>query len=783
MLEEVHFLIFRSCTAKVLRQKSVPFRLVTQTPRTSLLHNRVHQKDSSPFRTFTMAGIQDPFSSPLFVPQDSPAFGVGSDNHHLDMPFDELDLGMPLEAPDVDMDHIDDLEDIGNPKPKPVNIGRSIFRLPAAGHTLLVGTQQSQPQSQPQESVAPEQSEDVEMREEPTVGGDVSFASPSTLSPLAAFDFDFDAHVFTFGESHTNTEVELPGQNLFFGQSDEDLSVAQPHGIREEELVIFPSFATDVGQPEFNFGQPDPYTDCAIEVNQHQLNIDQQSHDAEREVRQESPFSTQCPLGSRLPSLQPLPEDQAAPAPLFEHEQVESALLPPSTKTPFDTPSLKSEGPAPVLVVQREPDESVSRSQTPSDFPSLKFESEDRPAPAPAIERAPANSILSPSSSRNLLNLPALQPKFEDQATPAPTIECEPASATISPFTSRAERARRAKVKAIKSEEAEQERATVDSMALSQTASARRTRSGAAKEDTEMKEAILLSSKANRSGTAKENTKKKEDTLLSSEATGLGTAREKKEATLLSSDAFNQAARRRERSGTPFGIQPSGNSATNITSTSTDAMTAIDNAFNALVSPDGVRVPDAVVPSRAQRRQIERDQRRDDKRSNNGNNLNMPCTSTSQPTNNPIPNFSNATASPPPLPSTTAPTPEALIDAAHKHLDSQARLYRSLENDACDREEELAECWTLARRLRVNAIEDRRNALVVIRHRRRQLATLQGLSAGELFDGGLMDLMRPMHVEKEPQVGSEEFEKMVIEGQEAGEEDDGYETPPFEVSG
>jgi hypothetical protein len=786
MLEEVHFLIFRSCTAKVLRQKSVPFPLVTQTPRTSLLHNRVHQKDSSPFRTFTMAGIQDPFSSPLFVPQDSPTFGVGSDNHHLDMPFDELDLGMLLEAPDVDMDHTYALEDIGNPEPKPVNIGRSIFRLPAAGHTHLVGTQQSQPQSQPQESVALEQSEDAEMREEPTVGGDVSFASPSTLSPLAAFDFDFDAHVFSFGESHTNTEVGLPGQDLFVAQSDEDLSVAQPHGIREEELEFFPSFATDVGQPEFNFGQPDPHTDCATEVNQHQLNIDQQSRDAEREVRQEAPFSAQYPLGSQLPSLQPLPEDQAAPAPLFEHEQVNTALLPSSPQTPFDVPSLKSESPAPVLVVQRETNDSTlspSRSQTPSDFPSLKSEGEDKPAPAPAIDRAPTNSVLSPSSSRNLSNLPALQPKFEEQATPAPTIECEPASATISPFTSRAERALRAKLKAIKSEEADQERATVDSMALPQTASARRTRSGAAKEDTEMKEAILLSSKANGSGTAKENTKKKEATLLSSEATGSGTAREKKEATLLSSDAFNQAARRRERSGTPFGIQPSGNSATNSTSTSTDAMTAIDNAFNALVSPDGVRVPDAVVPSRAQRRQIERDQRREDKRSNNGNNLNMPSTSISQPTNNPIPIFSNPTASPPPIPSTTAATPEALINAAHKHLDSQARLYRSLENDACDREEELAECWTLARQLRVKAIEERRNALVVIRHRRRQLATLQGLSAGELFDGGLMDLMRPMHVEKEPQVGTEEFEKMVIEGQEAGEEDDGYETPPFGVSG
>jgi hypothetical protein len=742
------------------------------------------------FRTFTMAGVPDPFSSPLFVPQDSPGFGTGSDSNHLDFPFEELDLGMPLEAPDVDMDNVDDLEDIGNPEPKPVNIGRSIFRLPAPGHNFLVGTQQSQ--SQPQESMALEQSEDVEMREEPTVGEDVSFASPSTLSPLAAFDFDFDADAFSFGDSHSNTEVELPGQDLLVAQTGEDLSVAQPHVTREGELEFFPSFATDVGQPEFNFGQPDPYTDSATEANQGQFLVDQRNDDAEREVRQQSPFSAQYPVDSPLSPPQSVPEDQAAPAPNIEREQVNPALLPLTSQTPDDAPSLKSEGeedsPAPVPVVQREAHDSAlspSRSQTPSDLPSLNYETKEKFAPAPAIEREPANSVLPLSCSHNLFNLPALQPKSEEQATPAPTIKREPASATISPFTSRAERARRAKLKAIKSEEADQERATADSMALPQTASACRTRSGAAKEDEEMKEAIRLSTEANSPGTAKENPRKKEATLLSSEATRSGTAKGKK---LLNSDAFDQAARRRERSGTPFGIEPSGNAATNSTSTSTDAKTAIDNAFNALVSPDGVRVPDVVDPSRAQRRQIERDQRREDKRSNNetnnGNNLDIPSMPISKPTNqHPVPNFSNPTASPPSFSTITSPTPGALIEAARKHLDNQAKIYQDLANDTCDREEELAEFWALARQLRIGAIQERRNALVVIRHRRRQLDTLQGLSAEELFDGGLMDLMRPLDVEKAPQVGTEEFERMVIEGQEAGEEDDGYETPPFGGSG
>jgi hypothetical protein len=810
MLEEVHFVISRSCTAKVLPQVSKPFSPVNpQTLGTHIFFaqtcpsRKIHPTH---FHKSTMASKDDAFSSPLFVPQDSPELGVGSDNHHLGMPFEELDLDMQLEAPDVDMDHIDDLDDVGNPEPKPVNIGRSIFRLPAAGHTFLVGTQKSQLPSQPQESVAIEQSEDVKMMEEPMVGGDVAFSSPATLSPLAAFDFDFDMNTdaFSFGESHMDTEMELPTGDPSVAEPHEDLSIAQPHITHEVEPEFFPSFATDVGQPEFNFGQPD---DFATETNQGQLLIDQQSSDAGREVRQESAFSAQFPFDSS-PPLQSVPEDQVAPAPAIEREQADSALLPLSSQALFDAPSLRSEGddsPAPALVLQRDPTEaalSSPRSQTPSNFPSLKSESS---APTASIEREPTNSVLSPSTSHNAFHLPAVQPKSEEQATPARTIKREPASATLSPFTSRAERARRAKLNAIKSEVAEQEHAVDSSMALPQTNSAC-TRSGKAKEDTELKEVLLLSSKvalsgkakekkelreathlgneATRSGTANGN-KLKEATLTDSEATRSGTAKGKKEAALLSSDAFSRAARTRERSGTPFGIQPWETPATNSIPTPTQAETAIDNAYNKFISPNGVRVPGAMIPTRAQRRQNERNQQREDKRTNNetsnsnGNNDPIPSMSISQPTNNPIPNFSNPTAPPPSFSAATAPTPEALIAAAHKQLDNQAQKYRDLEHDACDREEQLAEIWALSRQLRVKAIEERCNALVVIRHRRRQLDAMRGLSAQEVVEGDLTDLMRPLFVEKEPQAGTEEFERMVIEGQEVGVEDDGYETPPY----
>jgi hypothetical protein len=43
----------------------------------------------------------------------------------------------------------------------------------------------------------------------------------------------------------------------------------------------------------------------------------------------------------------------------------------------------------------------------------------------------------------------------------------------------------------------------------------------------------------------------------------------------------------------------------------------------------------------------------------------------------------------------------------------------------------------------------------------------------------LMGSLLPLHVEKEPRAGTAEFERMVVEGEEAGVEDDGYETPPF----
>lgn len=378
-----------------------------------------------------MAGNEDGFSSPLFVPQDSPELGAGGTNSsHPNTPFEELDLVMPFEAPDVDMDRVDDLEDFGNPEPEPVKAGRSIFRLPEAGNTFLVSTQQSPPQA----SVEVEQSEDVEVSAEPIVGRDVSFASLSTLSPLAAFEFDFDldADVFSFGESHMNTEVELPGQDLpvHVAQPDEDLSIALPHVIREEESEVFPSFATDVGQIEFTFGQPDPHSDFATEASQRQFIIDQHNRDAEREVRQESPFSAQFSFGSPLPSPQPMPEVQAAPASTVAREQGNLALSPLGSQDPFDLPS---------------------------DATSLKSESEDNSAPASTVEHKPATSVPSPSSSQDKFDLSPLKPEFEYKTAPTSTTKREPPSSTISPFTSRAERARRAQLNTTKSEMSDQE--------------------------------------------------------------------------------------------------------------------------------------------------------------------------------------------------------------------------------------------------------------------------------------------------------------------------------------
>jgi hypothetical protein len=365
--------------------------------------------------------------------------------------------------------------------------------------------------------------------------------------------------------------------------------------------------------------------------------------------------------------------------------------------------------------------------------------------------------------------LPSIKPELEDKPATAPTIKREPPSSTISPFTSRAERTRRAQQNAIKFEMSDQEPPKVGSMASPQVASAR-TRPGAPKEKIKTKE-----------------------------------------ATLPSAATFTQVARTRERSGTPFGIKSKDNSATIGTSASAEAETAIDNAFKKLVPPDRLRVPDAHpltsedilynervrkladksirVPGlhpltyedilhneRVQERAANRSNETNIGNTNNkNNNPNIPSMSISQPTNKPIVNFSNPTSPKPKIPATT----ESLIAAACQQLNDQAKKYRDLENDACDREEELADHWAAARHLRVKAIEERRNALVVIRHRRRQLAALQGMSAKEIFERGLMGSLLPLHVEKEPRAGTAEFERMVVEGEEAGVEDDGYETPPF----
>ncbi|KAM0697871.1 hypothetical protein Q7P36_002725 [Cladosporium allicinum] len=694
-----------------------------------------------------MAGNEAGFSSPLFVPQDSPELAAGGTNSsHPNTPFEDLDLGMQFEAPDVDMDRFDDLEDFGNPEPEPVKAGRSIFRLPKAGNTFLVGTQQSPPQA----SIAGEQSEDVEVRAELIVGRDVSFASPSTLSPLAAFDFDFDfdldADVFSFGESHMDTEVELPGQDLSVAQLDEDLSIARPHVIREEESEVFPSFATDVGQIYFTFDQPDPHSDFATEASQRQFIIDRHNRDAEREVRQESPFSAQYSFGSPLPSLQPMPEVQAAPASTVAREQGNSAFSSLGSQDPFDLPS---------------------------DATSLRSESEDNPAPASTIEHKPATSVFSPSSSQDQFDLSPLKPEFEYKPVPTPTTKREPPSSTISPFTSRAERTRRAQLNAIKSEMSDQEPAKVGSMASPQAASAR-TRAGALKEKAEMEKVTLLST-----------------ATFTQEA--LNEKTEIKQATLPSAATFTQVARTSERLGTPFGIPPKGKAATVNSSVSAQAEAAIDNAFNKLVPFDRVRVPEARTFTYEDVRRSEREQKRNDNLSNqtnsgnNGNNIspNIPSISISQPANNPsmflpqptnppIPNFSNPT-----IPQTPS-DPASLIAAARQQLDDQAQLYRDLENDACDLEEWLTDRLALVRAMRVKSIEELRNALIVIRHRHRQLNALQGMSGKEIVEGGFTELLRPLFVEKEPRAGGEEFARMSVEDDEAGVDvDDGSKTPPF----
>ena len=663
-----------------------------------------------------MVGNEDVLSSPLFVPQDSPGLRPGSDNNHSDTLFEDINLDMALEAPDVDMDdHVDDLEGFGNPESKFVKAGRSIFRLPEAGNNFLVGTQNSNPQ----ERVAVEQNEDVEVRADPIVGRDLSFTSPPAFPPLTAHDFNLPPDAFSFSEPHITTEVNSRANYLPVVQPDEELLATQPHVTHEAESEVFPNFATDVGQLDFLFGQPDPYSDFATEANQRQFIIDQRNRDLGREVRHESPFSAQYPFGEPLPSLRsPMSEVQAAQAPAIEPEPVHSTLT-----------SLGSQNSTSALL------------------PSLQSMSEDQAASASIIEHEPAGSALSPSRSSNPISSPSLEPEpeLEYRAAP-PTIKRGPA-ASISPFTSRAERARRAaKRNAASFETPDQAPSTVNSMTSKKVASVR------AHSDTPNK----------------------------------GT--DVKEPTLPSSEGFTLAARTSERSGAPFGIKPQGTSATTSSSASAQAVqdhkgqTAIDKAFESLIASDYAKAQAAATLTRSQRRNNERNQKRDNKRNkktNTGNNNIIPNNSSNITDH--LSNCATTSSTNPTQPQNPPPaSAESVIAAAYKHLDKQAQKYRDLENDACDREEELADFWTVARQLRVKAIEERRNALVVIRHRRRKLESLQGLSGEVILERGLMGLLKPLQVTDEPTAGSEEFEKMVIEGQKAGGQgDDGYETPPY----
>jgi len=607
-----------------------------------------------------MAGNDDAFSSPLFVPQGSPELGVNGDNNNPQTLFEEFDLGMPLELPDVDMDHVDDLKDFVSPKSKPMMASRSRFRLPEAGNTTLVDTQLFKPQEHGEE-----QDEDVEMRASPNVGRDVSFTSPSSISPLTAFDFNLDADVSSFDETRVNSvhsNLELPSQDLSVAQpqvQEGSLLVAEPQVTHEGESEAFPSFLTDVGQLEFTFGQPDPYTDFASGVNQPHFTFDQQERVEDSEPMQEATLDPQTPIG--LPSLQPHPDNQ--------------------------------------------------------------------PAPASIIKREPASSI--------------------------------------SPFISRAERARRAQAKlnATDVEMTNQEPQHTSNMASIPTARAR-TRAGALNENTNNEKPTFSSSE--------------EFTQAARACAHPGTPIEntdnKKKSTLLSSAAFTEAARARERSGTPYGIKPNDKLATTTRLEATLVTSEIltGNAADSLnKTTDSATLPAAANLNRAQRRKNERNQKRDDKRSSRITNSN-PYIANAVDQGTTI--LADQTGPLSPMSS----SPDKLIATAYDHLSKQAAKYRELENDACDREEYLAEMWSKARELRVQAIEERRNALVVIRHRRRHVKALEGLSRQAIVDGGLARMLRPLHVSDEPRADSEEFEKMEEEGKESrGQEDDGYETPPY----
>lgn len=107
--------------------------------------------------------------------------------------------------------------------------------------------------------------------------------------------------------------------------------------------------------------------------------------------------------------------------------------------------------------------------------------------------------------------------------------------------------------------------------------------------------------------------------------------------------------------------------------------------------------------------------------------------------------------------------PESMIHVHYHHLDKLARELRDKEAIACDREENLAAMLEQAQTLRNLAVQERSDGLVLIRHRRRELAALEGKTKDEI-DGNpeWRETLRPLEL-GEMDRGSEEFEVMAKE--------------------
>jgi hypothetical protein len=115
---------------------------------------------------------------------------------------------------------------------------------------------------------------------------------------------------------------------------------------------------------------------------------------------------------------------------------------------------------------------------------------------------------------------------------------------------------------------------------------------------------------------------------------------------------------------------------------------------------------------------------------------------------------------------------------ANYHLNTIAADLRKQENDACDREEHLATLLEQAREIRLRAIQDRSNGLVIVRDRKKKLNELEKriFNNEEIDPAELVGLVGPLKLEEPVERG--EFERMRVEGR-GNEREDGYESDPF----